>query len=409
MVAPAVIVIFLFVLGSAIGSFLNVLVYRLPAGQSIIKPGSHCPACKTPIAWYDNIPIVSWLLLRGRCRHCGRRISLRYPLIELTCASAFALLYTAYFIWDVRKLGLRPEDLTANIPMLLAHLVLLAALLAVSVIDWQTYEIPLIVPWAVTAVGLAAATTGALIAPDKAVMLPAAGNVSGAFAVGAAVGLVVMIVLLHGGVLPRSFEKLRQPPSLGNDETTTKGRSAKNKRRIKQQYRRQLRSYKRWVRTEIGKELLAVAVIAAFAVAATVATARIAPLQKLWSSWLGARWFSALAGSLFGTFAGAGVVWLTRIFGTLAFGREAMGMGDVHLMAGVGAVLGWQIPVIAFVLAAFYGLGWSAVSLLGRKYRRDVPYGPWLSLATVTVMIAYEPIVEYLRPGLSGLKLLLKN
>src|SRR5215210_6388178 len=76
-------------LGAVIGSFLNVVIWRLPRGASLAAPGSHCPACQRPIAPYDNIPVVSWLVLRGRCRHCRSRISVRYPLVELLTAAAF--------------------------------------------------------------------------------------------------------------------------------------------------------------------------------------------------------------------------------------------------------------------------------------------------------------------------------
>jgi leader peptidase (prepilin peptidase)/N-methyltransferase len=77
-------------LGAVIGSFLNVVVYRLPRAESLVTPGSRCPSCEHAIAPYDNVPVVSWLLLRGRCRHCGARISPRYPLVELITAVAFA-------------------------------------------------------------------------------------------------------------------------------------------------------------------------------------------------------------------------------------------------------------------------------------------------------------------------------
>lgn len=72
-----------FILGACIGSFLNVCIYRIPAALSIVRPGSSCPGCHTMIAFYDNIPILSYLWLRGRCRHCSTRIALRYPLVEL--------------------------------------------------------------------------------------------------------------------------------------------------------------------------------------------------------------------------------------------------------------------------------------------------------------------------------------
>jgi leader peptidase (prepilin peptidase)/N-methyltransferase len=73
-----------------VGSFLNVVIHRLPRGESLVHPRSRCPSCQTQIAWYDNIPIVSWLVLRGRCRHCGAAISPRYPAVELITALTFA-------------------------------------------------------------------------------------------------------------------------------------------------------------------------------------------------------------------------------------------------------------------------------------------------------------------------------
>jgi leader peptidase (prepilin peptidase)/N-methyltransferase len=76
------------VLGACVGSFLNVVIYRLPAGKSVITPGSHC-ACGAPIAWYDNIPVLSWFILRGRARCCGRPYSFRYAFVELLTASLF--------------------------------------------------------------------------------------------------------------------------------------------------------------------------------------------------------------------------------------------------------------------------------------------------------------------------------
>lgn len=82
--------IYLALIGAAIGSFLNVCIYRWPAGESVIRPRSRCPGCGKTIAWYDNIPVLSWLLLRGRCRSCGEPISPQYPLVELTVALIWA-------------------------------------------------------------------------------------------------------------------------------------------------------------------------------------------------------------------------------------------------------------------------------------------------------------------------------
>lgn len=78
-------------LGGCIGSFLNVVLYRLPRGESIVWPSSHCPHCKHPIRWYHNLPVIGWLLLRGKCYDCGGKISPRYPLIEAAIATLFVI------------------------------------------------------------------------------------------------------------------------------------------------------------------------------------------------------------------------------------------------------------------------------------------------------------------------------
>jgi len=79
-------------LGLVIGSFLNVVIHRVPRGESIVSPRSRCPGCGTELAWYDNVPLLSWLVLRGRCRTCGKPISVRYPIVELLTAVVFGLI-----------------------------------------------------------------------------------------------------------------------------------------------------------------------------------------------------------------------------------------------------------------------------------------------------------------------------
>jgi len=91
MASEAVLTVFAFLFGTAVGSFLNVVALRLPEGRSFVSPPSSCPRCGRRIAWYDNIPVLSWLLLRGRCRGCGGRISPAYPAGELACGLLFAL------------------------------------------------------------------------------------------------------------------------------------------------------------------------------------------------------------------------------------------------------------------------------------------------------------------------------
>ena len=126
------------VFGSLIGSFLNVVVYRVPAGMSLVQPPSACPACGHRIRPYDNIPVVSWLLLRGRCRDCHVRIPIRYPLVELGTAALFAVVAFA-FLGPLHVPG-RPVAATAL--ELLAYLWLAAVTVALALIDIETHRLP---------------------------------------------------------------------------------------------------------------------------------------------------------------------------------------------------------------------------------------------------------------------------
>jgi leader peptidase (prepilin peptidase)/N-methyltransferase len=90
-VPDALVVVVAAILGALIGSFLNVVLWRVPRGESVVSPGSHCPSCGTFLRPMELVPVVSWVALRGRCRTCGVHISARYPLVELACAALFAL------------------------------------------------------------------------------------------------------------------------------------------------------------------------------------------------------------------------------------------------------------------------------------------------------------------------------
>lgn len=128
--------------GAVIGSFLNVCIYRLPARESLVRPGSRCPRCKTPIAWYDNVPILSYLWLRGRCRSCRAGIPWRYPLVEALNAAGYGLI-----AW---RFGM---TVTAFVYMLL-----FSALLVVSCIDLDHMIVPDRITLPGIALGLIAGT-----------------------------------------------------------------------------------------------------------------------------------------------------------------------------------------------------------------------------------------------------------
>lgn len=162
--------VFSFILGALVGSFLNVVILRLPStGASIVFPASHCPSCKTPIHWYDNIPILSFILLRGHCRACDKTISWQYPLVELSMALLSLALFARFFL---------PLVSHANVYQLVAiffgYFFFCAALLTIIFIDLHHQIIPDVislpgivigfafsfvnpfVPWVDSAIGLLA-------------------------------------------------------------------------------------------------------------------------------------------------------------------------------------------------------------------------------------------------------------
>lgn len=164
--------------GLATGSFLNVVVHRVPAGESVVRPRSACPGCGTPIAGYDNIPVVSWLLLRGRCRHCGMRISARYPLVEAGTSALFVVTFLV--------IG---ADWT-----LPAHLWFVAVTVALAVIDFGTKRLPNRVLYPGTVVAVVLLGAGALAEGEwDAFMRGVLGGIA------YFVGLLVIAIVARGG------------------------------------------------------------------------------------------------------------------------------------------------------------------------------------------------------------------
>jgi len=358
-------IILTFLYGGCVGSFLNVVIYRLPAGESLVRPGSHCPQCGRHLRWFENIPVISWAMLRARCRSCRIGISVQYPLVEALCAVLYGVTVWIYF-----SSGLRPTffdvGFYAGWPVLLVHLVLIAALLAASVVDLKLFIIPLDIPWLATAVAVVALPVATLFVPGTTAIAPGGGGTTTALALGGTVGLVVACVLLRLGVVPQSFA---QDDSTGdpNDHGTPE----------------------QWLahphpRREVARELLFV--LWPLGGAALGVVTRV----WLWPNTNGVELppaMEVLGGVLLGYLVGGGLIWGIRIVGTMVFGKEAMGLGDVHVLAAIGAVFGWWDALIIFFLAPFAGLAGAAISAgVGRLLKGDVraiPYGPSLAVAAI--------------------------
>jgi leader peptidase (prepilin peptidase)/N-methyltransferase len=165
-------------LGLTLGSFFNVVVYRVPLGKSVVSPPSACPSCGNFIAWYDNVPVLSWLLLRGKCRHCGLGISIQYPLIELGTglATAAAVLLTAQGWGGAGWLdGAALRTLRVVDPGLTVALVLLVlATFPVVVTDLRSFLIPDVVVLPGAVLGLAASFLPGGVAPVQSLIGAAA-------------------------------------------------------------------------------------------------------------------------------------------------------------------------------------------------------------------------------------------
>ncbi len=175
------------VLGACLGSFANVLIHRLPRNQQVVAGRSHCPHCQAMIAWYDNLPVASWLMLRGRCRSCRGPIAWRYPLVELTSGAVAA----GCLWWQGPTLAA------------LHAFVLLELLLVIAVVDWEH----MIIPHSLTVTGM---TAGLALAPFAGPGLPAA-------LLGLVVGGGVVLALSEG------YRLLRGQPGMGGGDVMLMG------------------------------------------------------------------------------------------------------------------------------------------------------------------------------------------
>lgn len=256
-----------FVSGAIVGSFLNVCIFRIPAGESVVVPGSHC-ACGKPIPLWLNVPILAWLFLRGKAACCGRKISLRYPAVELLTAVIFAALWHC-FAWQIAV----PAMIFSAFAIVLAF------------IDWDTMYLP------------------------DCVNAP---------------------FVLAGLFCAAAF------PQMSGEETV----------------------------------------------------------------------FGSLFASLIGLGVGSMTAYWFRYFASLVFRREAMGEGDVILLGGIGAFLGWQGALFAFFFSSFIGLFAVLMMRIFSKKKKAkpeggdeddgsaLPLGPWLLIAAAVYFACGQKIIE---------------
>ena len=395
---------FFFVLGACVGSFLNVVVWRLPRGEGLVTPPSHCPKCNHNLAWFDNIPVFGWIALGGKCRYCHAPISARYPIIEAITGLLFVLYYLALFVWQMGPCPvppmMRPLTIQQDWPLFALYVFTVSCLLAASLIDLELYIIPHEIPILMTVVGLLVHTIidrpsmpGSLNVPSRAAALSA----------GATIGLLISLLARWRGWLKISFpegepllEVDRQAMLEEEQKAKREGRAPEFDGPVPPPYT------KNEIRAEMRREMYFLMPPMLLGGLFVIALMRIPSLDSAWADWMHYDWINGLLGSLLGGMIGAFVIWLARIVFTVALGRVAMGLGDVDLMFGVGAILGGSTATIAFFISPFFGILLAIYMLITGK-RRELAFGPYLSMASAFLMIFYCPIAMYLKPGMMGL------
>jgi leader peptidase (prepilin peptidase) / N-methyltransferase len=270
--------VFVFAVGSAVGSFLNVVIYRVPREMSIVFPNSKCPACDTPIKPYDNLPLLGWLLLRGKCRACGEGISVRYPAVELLTALLWCLAF-----WQV-----------GWSPMLPVAFVFVSVTVALMFIDAEHMILPNVITYPF-------------------------------FLFAVAVRLVFPLVFAADHFADMSaapFTELQEYP----------------------------------------------------------------------------RWLLSLGAAGLGALVGGGSLWLVGEAWKRLRGVDAMGLGDVKMMLGFGALLGWRGAALAIFIAAFTGavVGMIAVALQKDKnMQTQIPFGIFLGIGSVVAFFFGERMIAW--------------
>ena len=382
--------LFLFAFGASIGSFVNVVAHRLPRGASLVSPPSRCPVCGGLLSWRENLPVLGWLLLRGRCKRCGTRISPQYVLVEVVLGVLFVATFLVLYLpapgswwaadtgdwWIERQFG-------GSWPACLAVLAMIAVLVPITLIDAKTFLIPLSLTLVIAAIAAIAWPLQTMLAPgfrvsldSPPVPLPIPSTATALAAFGGVAGSGVLTLLLRRGWLKASFADY--------ETYVEEGQTLAEYPHARRECLREA--------GHVGIVVLGVAV----------------------GWWIGRSlggstlpdWLVALGSVAVGYLLGGSLVWGTRILGTLAFGREAMGLGDVHLLAAIGAVLGWADALAVFLIAPFFGIAAAAIAgvlasgWLGSRFKdagrrgREIPYGPHLALAAVFVVILRPVVVE---------------
>ncbi len=338
-----------FVFGAAIGSFLNVCIHRMPRDESLVQPPSHCPHCGQRIRWVDNIPLVSYLALRGRCRQCQARITPRYFLVELLTAGLFLWVHVRFEGWLVP-----------------VYWVLVAGLIAATFIDFEHFIIPNEITYGGVVAGLALSTAFPEVMGTASHL-----RALGQSFLGALCGAGIVLTMVEAGKLIFGRRKVPLEPGttvriadqtlmLPDEELHWADVFFRDSDRIRFQA----------TTIRVGERAWENATVVVSEDAIEVNGERI-------------------------ELAACGPI--EAVTDLVIIPREAMGMGDVKFMGAIGAFLGWQATLFTLITSSLIGgiLGLVLVLTGHKEWQSRIPYGPYLTLGALLWLLGGVEIVNW--------------
>lgn len=341
-----------FITGSIVGSFLNVCIHRLPRDESLWRPASHCPHCGERIPWRHNLPLVSWLWLRGRCAQCRGPIAWRYPAVELLTAIAFA---ACWLVFGNESVGLA-----------VSTSLLMALLLAATAIDAEHF----IIPDQVTLGGIGLGVVLSFLVPLlHGETSPA--TALGRSLAGAALGGGLIYAVIRLGKLALGRHALDLEPGtevrFGESALLLPDRAIPYEELL----------YRRHDSIRLGADRVEMVdrCYSNVVVEVTKEEVRVGP----------------------DSFPFAEVPCFRAVTSRLVLPREVMGQGDFKFLAMIGAFLGWQGVVFSLVASAMVGsvVGLSLIALRRHSRSAPMPYGPFLALGAVIWVFAGRAILRW--------------
>ena len=360
-----------FGIGCIVGSFLNVVIHRMPLGESIISPPSHCPHCNYSIPWWLNIPLVTWLWLRGKCANCRAPISIRYFLVELLTGLAFLGCWLRFG---------DPVHPLYSLPLAFICAVFLAGLIAATFIDFEH----LIIPDEITLGGIGVGLLASFFIPALHGQESITEAMKQSF-LGAAFGGGLVYAILRMGKLLFGRQRIKLAPGTKIIFSETAVVLPDHEIPYEEVF------YRRSDTIILHAETVELTDRCYRDV-----TLRLSPKSLRIDE---------------DKFDPEAVPWLEAVAGEIQLPREAMGLGDVKFMAAIGAFLGWASVVFSLMASSIIGsvVGVTLIIARRREWSSRLPYGPYIALAAVIwlflpaeIQAAWKANLKFLAELFSG-------